>query len=101
MTTLFLMISVYFTLNKFLFFLFVLSLVSNNTTSSNIGGRMHGQSPHLKLGDRPPVFPCLRPWVHVVNKGEPQIIRFQNPCPCPDGAYHSPAGNIRIKHCTA
>ena len=35
--------------------LFVLSRASDNTTSQNIGGRMHGPSPHLKfLGDRPP-----------------------------------------------
>ena len=31
------------------FTLFVLSRASDNTTSQNIGGRMHGPSPHLKF----------------------------------------------------
>jgi len=38
------------------------SRTSDNTTSQNIGGRMHGPSPHLKLwGDRPPVPPRFPP----------------------------------------
>jgi len=33
---------------------------SNNTTSRNIGGRIHGPFPHLKLwGDRPPQSPYV------------------------------------------
>src|SRR6218665_839587 len=33
-----------------------------NTTSQNIGGRVHGPSPHLKLwGDRPPSPPRFPP----------------------------------------
>src|SRR6218665_1593145 len=43
------------------FNLFVLSRASDNTTSQNIGGRMHGPFPHLKFfGDRPPVSPTCR-----------------------------------------
>src|SRR6218665_2720201 len=44
------------------FTLFVLSRASDNTTSQNIGGRMHGPYPHLKfLGDRPPSPPRSPP----------------------------------------
>src|SRR6218665_146191 len=43
---------------------FVVSLISNNSTSQNIGGRMHGPSRHLKFGGT--VLPAplsLRPCV--------------------------------------
>src|SRR6218665_144387 len=40
------------------FTLFILSRASHNTTSLNVGGPMHGPSPHLKFwGDRPPRSP--------------------------------------------
>src|SRR6218665_2827667 len=40
------------------FTLLILSHTSDNTTSLNIGGPMHGPSPHLKFwGDRPPSPP--------------------------------------------
>src|SRR6218665_1800341 len=41
----------------------VVSLTSNNSTSQNIGGRMHGPSLDLKFwGTVPPVPLSLRPW---------------------------------------
>src|SRR6218665_2164650 len=44
------------------FTLFVLSRASDNTTSQNIGGRMHGPSPTSNfLGDRPPIPPRSPP----------------------------------------
>src|SRR6218665_1413611 len=44
------------------FTLFILSHTSDNTTSQNIGGTMHGPSPHLKFwGDRPPLPPPRSP----------------------------------------
>src|SRR6218665_3282770 len=65
-------------LNKTVFFtLFILSHTSNNTTSLNIGGPMHGPSPHLKFfwGTVPPVLPPgLRPWglyIRALNGVEP------------------------------
>src|SRR6218665_442274 len=44
------------------FTLFILSRASDNTTSLNIGGPMHGPSPHLKFfgGLSSPVPPGLR-----------------------------------------
>ena len=44
--------------DTYFFTLFVLSRPSDNTTFQNIGGPMHGPSPHLKCwGDRPPSPP--------------------------------------------
>src|SRR6218665_789767 len=49
-----------------LFTQFVVCLTSNNSTSQNIGGRMHGPTPHLKFGGVPPLHPLsLRPWIDV------------------------------------
>src|SRR6218665_446841 len=53
------------------FTLFVLSRASDNTISLNIGGSMHGPSPHLKFwGDRPPdpllgLRPCFLGHLHI------------------------------------
>jgi len=43
---------------------FVLSHASDNTTSRNFGGRMHGPSPtsNVRGGSSPPVPLGLRPW---------------------------------------
>jgi len=44
---------------------FFLVSLSHNTTSQNIGGRMHGPFPHLKLwGTVPPVPLGFRPCIH-------------------------------------
>src|SRR6218665_375653 len=49
-----------------LFTLFLLSRTSDNTTSQNIGGRMHGPFPHpTYLGDRPQSPLGLRPWLFL------------------------------------
>ena len=39
---------------EFFFSQFVLYLTSNNSTSRNIGGQMHGPSPYLKFGGQSP-----------------------------------------------
>src|SRR6218665_59511 len=49
-------------LDNTFFTLFVLLCPSDNTTFQNIGGRMHGPSPHLKFwGTVPPVLPMSPP----------------------------------------
>ena len=56
--------------------LFVLSRASNNTTSQNIGGRMHGPYPHLNFfGGRPPV-PFRSPPMHVGPCNRNLLITF-------------------------
>src|SRR6218665_3412070 len=51
------------------FTLFILSRASDNTTSLNIWGPMHGQSPHLRFfwGDRPPSPPPRSPPLNAVK----------------------------------
>ena len=61
------------------FTMFVLSRASDNTTSLNIGGPMHGPSPHLKFwGDRPPVPPRSPPlvdgFINVFAGASPELI---------------------------
>ena len=50
-----------YTVNLIFFIQFVLCKALNNTTSRNIGGRMHGLSPLQILGDRPPSPPKSPP----------------------------------------
>ena|SRR6218665_1402813 len=70
------------------FTLSVLSRASDNTTSQNIGGRMHGPSPHLNfLGDRlprPPRSPPLPCHVKrsVFNLSSGRIFHVGPAWPC-------------------